>query len=154
MIGLLAPVFALAVASDAETSSDANEKVWAERFRQADVLRKLYGVPMLTPRERMTILLRGDPTGFHHLVGSETEKDEWIAEDKKFCVCLYTQVKSISDDTWVWESQRFLLESFPTYRQVNEAIEDWARLLLLPMNTLIESYDEVGNHSRHTRWPS
>jgi hypothetical protein len=52
----------LAAASDVERGE---EEAWADRFEEADRLRKKYGIPSLTPKERMTILL-GQPffTGY------------------------------------------------------------------------------------------
>jgi hypothetical protein len=59
MIGILLPTLFLAAVSDSEGS---NEEVWTERFRKADKERKRVEVPLLTPKEKMQILLGAHPT--------------------------------------------------------------------------------------------
>jgi hypothetical protein len=56
---ILLPILLLAVASDSE---DGNEETWVERFDQIDADRNHYGVPLLSARERMSMILgKPDP---------------------------------------------------------------------------------------------
>jgi hypothetical protein len=54
MVGLVLPVLLLAAASDFEGSS---EEDWTERFAWVNEERKKIGIPLLTAKERMLILI-------------------------------------------------------------------------------------------------
>ena len=86
MIGILVPVLAWAVASDSEGSS---EEDWVERFAEIDRARTQDGVPRLTARERMGMLLGKPDPNSEFVVGVV-----WDHGIPAMALCLYRRVEA------------------------------------------------------------
>lgn len=159
--GISILVFVLSAASDSEGES---EETWAERFARCDAIREKYRIPLLTAKERMSILLgqhrisTDNPPS--HLVGYYWSSGEWIVALYKkkpiFSRIPYHKGESISRSSiWktVWKISIGVASDIPVQKVQDKAL-GIARELLLGFDDRVCPDDLVGfQWDENVQWP-
>jgi len=137
--GLSLITLALSALSEGEGSG---EESWVQRFEEVNALRSKYGIPVLTARERMEVML-GEPPSSHltwairfqenslNPNAYDTTLDRYDGERERwtFVNVLRTEVVgSNRDEDKKWEKNFHLLEG---------RAEDLARFLHIPFESVV-----------------
>jgi len=128
MLSVLA-LASLALASASEGESP-DEKAWIERFEAIDRRRAEFGIPPLSPRERMAMMLGKGPVSSLYYI------DVLEDEDRERCyrIMLYRWVeKKKGRADWV-EEKELPCVVFADYIGSNDEAYLLAKSLYLPMN--------------------
>ena len=96
-------VLALASLALASASDPGDEEAWAEHFAEIDRLRAVYGVPPLTPAERMKWILQQAPPFPRYYVVSYGKVKSREEPGKMYESVKIFRCQKDKEETWRWK---------------------------------------------------